>query len=169
MTRGVPGRPADVELLANASRLAELPAVIRDTKSIPDPRLLAGRQIGSVRGRPPDSLSCCYAVGRVRANSRLLCGVAVKVSSRRRPTGQTRRYATWAWEPRLPNSDQCVRHRLSTSLTCANSSSTIAEYPRCAGSRQHFWQHSPAVGRSHAQIRWGRIDGTRSTIGRVPR
>ena len=155
MTRGVPGRPADVELLANASRLAELPAVIRDTKSIPDPRLLAGRQIGSVRGRPPDSLSCCYAVGRVRANSRLLCGVAVKVSSRRRPTGQTRRYATWAWGPRLPNSDQCVRHRLSTSLTCANSSSMIAEYPRCAGSRQHFWQHSPAIAGGQADGDWG--------------
>jgi len=39
--------------------------------------------------------------------------------------------------PRLANSDQCVRRRLSRSLTCANSSSMIAEYRCCAGSRQH--------------------------------
>ena len=57
--------------------------------------------------------------------------------------------------PRLANSDQCVRHRLSTSLTCANSSSMIAEYPRCAGSRQHFWQHSPAIAGGQADGDWG--------------
>ena len=33
--------------------------------------------------------------------------------------------------PRLANSDQCVRHRLSTSLTCANSSSLIRIPPLC--------------------------------------
>ena len=57
--------------------------------------------------------------------------------------------------PRLANSDQCVRRRLSASLTCANSSSMIAEYPRCAGSRQHFWQHSPAIAGGQADGDWG--------------
>ena len=71
--------------------------------------------------------------------------------------------------PRLANSDQSVRRCRFRSLTCADSSSMIEKYLCRAGSRQQNWQHSPAVGRSHAQIRWGRIDGTRSTIGRVPR
>ena len=57
--------------------------------------------------------------------------------------------------PRLANSDQCVRRRLSRSLTCANSSSMIAEYRCCAGSRQHYWQHSPAIAGGQAVGEWG--------------
>jgi hypothetical protein len=57
--------------------------------------------------------------------------------------------------PRLANSDQCVRRRLSRSLTCANSSSMIAEYPCCAGSRQQSWQHSAAVAGGQAGGDWG--------------
>ena len=71
--------------------------------------------------------------------------------------------------PRLANSDQTVRRCRFRSLTCADSSSKIAEYPWRASSRQHNWQHSTAVGRSHAQFRWGRIDGNWSSKGRVPR
>ena len=57
--------------------------------------------------------------------------------------------------PRLANSDQCVRRRLSRYLTCANSSSMIAEYPRCAGSRQHNWQHSSAFAGGQMGGDWG--------------
>jgi hypothetical protein len=154
MTKGVPGRPADVEPLGNNSRLTELPAVICDTETITDPRLLTGRQIGSVRGRLPDALSCCYAYGSVWIGSRLSRGVAATVSCPRRPSGKTQRHATLAWESRLPLSDQCVRQRLSRSLTCADSSSMIAQYPRCAGSRQHNWQHSPAIAGDQADGDW---------------
>jgi hypothetical protein len=82
MTRGVPVRRGDVDLPGNAITLAELSAGIPDTESIDVPRLLSGRQIGSARGRPLDSLSCFHAGGGVRPDSRLSCSEAVKVSAR---------------------------------------------------------------------------------------
>ena len=154
MTKSVPGRPSDVEPLWN-SRLTEMPAVIRDTESLTGTPQLTGRQIGSVRGRLPDAMSCRQAFGYVRLSSSLSPRVAVKVSCHRRCSGRFQWNAPSAAEPRFPNSDQCVRHRRGTSLTCASSSSMIAEYPRCAGSRQHFWQHSPAIAGGQADGDWG--------------
>ena len=155
MTKGI-GQPADGGLFENYGRLTELPAA-RNIESITDPRLLTGRQATSVRGILPEALSCAYASEVVRASGRVFDGVAVEVGFQRSfpATMRMRRNANYGGQPRLPNSDQCVRHRLSTSLTCANSSSMIAEYPRCAGSRQHFWQHSPAIAGGQADGDWG--------------
>jgi len=67
--------------------------------------------------------------------------------------------------PRLANSDQSVRRCRFRSLTCADSSSMIAEYRRCATARQHYWQHSTAVAMNAAHFRPGRIGGVRKALG----
>ena len=153
MTKGI-GRPADGGLFENYGRLTELPAA-RKMESITDPRLLTGRQATSIRGILPEALSCAYASEVVWASGRVFDGVAVEVGFQRSFPATMRRNANYGGQPRLPNSDQCVRRRLSRSLTCANSSSMIAGYPRCAGSRQHYWQHSPGIAGGQADGDWG--------------
>ena len=145
----------------------ERPGVVRNMNSNTDPPISA--RIGRGRERQPNASRCLFALDRVRVGSGASSN-SVKTCCRGCRIWDTQRPATtWAWEPRLPNSDQSVRRCRFRSLTCTDSSSMIAQYLCRAGSRQHYWQHFPAVGRSHAQIRMGRIDGRGSTTVRAPR
>ena len=152
MTKGV-GRRAG-GLSEDYSGWTELP-VARNIESITDRRLFPGIEATRVRGSLPESHGCSYSSDVVSATGRVFDGVAVEVGFQRSLSATMRRHANNGGQPRLPNSDQCVRQRLSRSLTCANSSSMIAEYPRCAGSRQHYWQHSPAIAGGQADGDWG--------------